>query len=219
MIVPTCSPRSAAVMPARDQAVHDLHVLDVARVCHHLDQRAVDRQRAFMLGEVGGAGLAKQLRLLPAGAIGVGGVHPVDVLDDGQAGRAERVGEQERAGVGAVRRDARARELVVVIGRKGAAHHRAGGGEVDRELVGDGRVLDIGDALRRQQRREDMAVLAGLAGGERGERADRQAEIEADAVEVAGADAGAGQDQQAVLGQELAELVDDRAGSLRRRDP
>ena len=80
-------------------------------------------------------------------------------------------------------------------------------------------VFDIGHALRREQRREDVAVLAGLAGGERGERPDRQAEVEADAVEVAGADAGAGQDQQAMLGQELAQFIDDRAGSLPRRDP
>ena len=38
----------------------------------------------------------------------------------------------------------------MVIWRKGAADHRAGRGEVDRELVGDGRVLHIGDAVRRR---------------------------------------------------------------------
>ncbi len=172
-----------------------------------------------MLGEVGGARLADQLRLLPAGAVGIGVVYAVDVLDDGQAGRAERVGEQERAGVGPVRRDARGRELVVVIRRKGAPHDRAGRGEVDRELVRDGRVLDVGDALRREQRREDVAVLARLARGERGERADRQAEVEADAIEVAGADAGAGQDKQTMLGQELAESRRRSGGSRRGRDP
>ena len=108
---------------------------------------------------------------------------------------------------------------MVVIGRKGAADDRAGRGEVDRELARDGRVLDIGDALRREQRGEDVAVLAGLARGERGERADRQAEVEADAVEVAGADAGAGQDEQPVLGQQLAELVHERKDRVRGRDP
>ena len=85
---------------------------------------------------------------------------------------------------------------------------------MDRELVRDGRVLDIGDALRREQRGEDVAILAGLAGGERGERPDRQAEVEADAVEVAGADAGAGQDEQAMLGQKLAKLIHDRQDRL-----
>ena len=36
-----------------------------------------------------------------------------------------------------------------------------------RELVGDGRVLDIGDALRREQRRENVAILTRLAGSQR----------------------------------------------------
>ena len=60
-----------------------------------------------------------------------------------------------------------------------------------------------------------MAVLAGLARGERGKRPDRQAEVEADAVEVAGADAGAGQNEQTVLGQELPEFVHERQDRFR----
>ena len=104
---------------------------------------------------------------------------------------------------------------MVVIRRKGAAHDRAGGGEVDRELVRDGRVLDIGDAFRREQRREDVAILAGFAGGERGERPDRKAEIEADAIQVTGTDSGAGQNEQTMLGQQLAELVHERKDRLR----
>jgi hypothetical protein len=44
----------------------------------------------------------------------------------------------------------------------------------------------------------------------RGERSDRQAEIEADAIDVAGADAGAGQDEQTVLGQEFSKFIHDR---------
>ena len=148
------------------------------------------------LCELGGAVVSRSnLRLLSVGSLGIGGVHPVHVLHDREAGRSERVGEQKRARVGPVGRDARARELVVVIRRKGAPDDRAGRGKVDRELVRDGRVLDIGDALRREQRREDVAILAGLAGGKRGERPDRQVKIEADAVDVAGADAGAGQDK------------------------
>ena len=96
---------------------------------------------------------------------------------------------------------------MVVIGREGAAHDRAGRRKVDRELGRDGRVLDIGDALRREQRREDVAVLARFAGGERGERPDRQAEVEADAVEMTGANAGAGQDEQTMLGQEFSKFI------------
>ena len=76
-------------------------------------------------------------------------------------------------------------------------------------------MLDVGDAFRREQRREDVAVLASLARGERGKRPDRQAEIEADAVKVAGADAGTGQNEQTVLGQKLPEFVHERKDRLR----
>ena len=99
---------------------------------------------------------------------------------------------------------------MVVIRRKGTAHDRAGRGEVDGELIGDGRVLDIGNALGREQRSQDVAVLTGLAGGERRERPDRQAEVETDAIEVAGADACTGQYQQTVLWQQLPEFVHER---------
>jgi hypothetical protein len=42
-------------------------------------------------------------------------------------------------------------ELMMVIRRKGALHNRAGCGEVNRKLVRDGWVLDIGYLLRREQ--------------------------------------------------------------------
>src|SRR5262245_38780534 len=98
-----------------------------------------------------------------------------------------------------MQRDARRRELMMVVGREGAADDRASCTEVDRELARDGGVLDIGHALRREQARQDVAVLASLAGCERRERADRQPEVKTDAVEMAGADAGAGQDEQTML--------------------
>jgi hypothetical protein len=47
-----------------------------------------------------------------------------------------------------VRRNTRAREFVVVIGRKATPDDRAGRRKVNRQLAGDGRVLDVGDALR-----------------------------------------------------------------------
>jgi hypothetical protein len=91
---------------ARHESVHDLHVLDVARGRHDLQERAVERQRALMLRELSGAGLTEQLRLFSVGSLGIGGVHPIDVLHDREAGRAERIGEQKRSCVGPVRGDA-----------------------------------------------------------------------------------------------------------------
>ena len=80
----------------------------------------------------------------------------------------------------------------MMIRRKGAPDDRAGRGEVNGELICDSRVLEVGDTLRREQKREDVAILAGFARGKRGKRPDRQAEIETNAVDVASADAGAG---------------------------
>ena len=73
---------------------------------HNLEERAVERQRAFMLRELSGAVLAEQLRFFPVGPIRIGGVNPINVLHDRQAGSSERIGEQKRACVGAVRRNA-----------------------------------------------------------------------------------------------------------------
>ena len=60
-----------------------------------------------------------------------------------------------------------------------------------------------------------MAVLAGFARGEGRERANRKAEVERDAVKVTGADAGARQNEQAMLLQKLAEFVHDRKDRIR----
>ena len=62
----------------------------------------------------------------------------------------------------------------------------------------------------RQQRRENVAVLTGFACGERGERPDRETQVERDAVKVASADAGARQNKQTMLLHELAKFVHDR---------
>jgi hypothetical protein len=140
----------------------------VSRVRHDLEECTVERQRTLKFLKLGGARLAEELRPLPVGSMGISGVHPVHVLHDRKAGSSQRVSEQKCAGVCPVERDARGRELMMVIRRKGAPHDRAGRREVDGELVCDGRVLDIGDALRREQARKDMAVLAGLACGEGG---------------------------------------------------
>jgi hypothetical protein len=55
-----------------------------------------------------------------------------------------------------------------------------------------------------------VAILAGLARGERGERTHGQPEIKTNAVDVAGADASAGQNEQAVLRQEIPQFVHER---------
>ncbi len=86
---------------------------------------------------------------------------------------------------------------------------------MDRQLVRDRAVLDIGDAFRREQRCENVAILASFARSQRREGADWKAEVEGDAVKVTGANTGARQDEQAMLLHELAEFVHDRKDRVR----
>ena len=99
---------------------------------------------------------------------------------------------------------------MMVIWRKGAPDNRACRGKVNGELVRDSGMLDIGDALRSEQTCKDLTVLAGLARSKRSKRPNRQAKVEANAVDVAGADAGTGQDEQTVLRQKRPQLVHER---------
>ena len=69
-------------------------------------RRRVEGQGSVKLGEVADARLSQELCRVLVGAVGVGGVDTVDVFDDCQAGGSERVGEEERTGVGPVGRDA-----------------------------------------------------------------------------------------------------------------
>ena len=71
-----------------------------------------------MLYKVGRTRLAKQGRVLPAGALRVGVIHSINVLHNREACRSQRISEQKRAGVSSMGRDARGGELVVMIGRK-----------------------------------------------------------------------------------------------------
>ena len=137
--------------PARNQSVHHLHTRDVTRIRHNLEERRIERQRALMLRKFDGACLPEQLRSLPVVSIWITGVHTIHVLHDRESRSTQRVGEQKCAGVGPVQRDARGRDLMMVIRRKGARHDRARRGEVNRELARDSGVLDIGDALRCKQ--------------------------------------------------------------------
>ena len=86
---------------------------------------------------------------------------------------------------------------------------------MDRKLVRDRAVLDVGDAFRRQQRGEYVAVLTGFARGQWRERADGQAEIESDAIKVTRADSGARQNEETVLLHQLAKFVDDGQDRVR----
>jgi hypothetical protein len=205
--------------PASNETIHELHALEMARGRHDFGKRTIERQSPLALCEVRGAHLAKQLRLLPVGTLWVGVIHPINVLDDREARRSKRVSEQKSARVSAVRGQARARELMMVIGRKGAAHNGACGGKVDRKLVRDRAMLDVGDAFRRQQRGKDMAILAGFARGQRREGADRKAEVESDAVKVARSDSGARQNKQTMLLASVSGVRPRLGGSRLRHDP
>src|SRR5262249_35677522 len=135
MIDPTCWPRSAPVRrPGTSPFTSCTRSMWRAVA---MTSRSVRSNGSVPLSfrELGGARFAEQLRLLPVGSLGIGGVDPIHVLDDREASRSERVGDQKRAGVGAVRRDARGRELVVMIGREGAADDRAGRHEMNGELI------------------------------------------------------------------------------------
>ncbi len=104
MIVPTCSPRSAAVSRPGTRPFTTCTRSRWRAVAHDFEERAVERQRSLMLCEIGRARLAQHFRLLSVRTLRIGIVHAIDVLDDGEPRRAERVGEQKGAGVGAVRR-------------------------------------------------------------------------------------------------------------------
>src|SRR5579862_8301859 len=112
-------------------------------------------------------------------------------------------------------REAGARELMMMVRGKGAAHHGAGGGKVDRELVCDRAVLDIGDALRREQSCEYVPILPCFGRGQRRKRTNWKAEVESDAIEMARADSGARQNEQAMLLEKLAQFVDDGKDRVR----
>jgi hypothetical protein len=49
--------------PAWNESVHDLHALDVSRVRHDIEERAIERQRSPELRKFGGARFPKQLHI------------------------------------------------------------------------------------------------------------------------------------------------------------
>lgn len=53
-----------------------------------------------------------------------------------------------------------------------------------RKLVGDGGVLEVGHPVGGEQGREEMSVLLGFGGGQPGQDAGGQAEVEPDAEDM-----------------------------------
>src|SRR5262245_4287151 len=164
MIVPTCAPRSAAVsrpgtspLTSCTRSMWRAVAMTSSRVrsngsvplCFARSAALVSRSNLafFPPGPLGSAAYTPSTSLH-------GVRHPSNVLNDREACRSDRISEQKRAGVSSMGRDARGGELVVVIGRKGAPHDRAGGAKVDRKLVRYGGVLEVGHAFRREQKRE-----------------------------------------------------------------
>ena len=92
--------------PARNESVHDLHALQVARGRHDVQQRPVDRQRAHLCCEIGGARFADQVRRRSDSSMWIGVIDTIDVLDDREPSGAQRVGDEKGTRVRPVRRDA-----------------------------------------------------------------------------------------------------------------
>ena len=65
----------------------------MCRALVHLEERAIEWQRALELRKFGGARFPEQLRLFPIGTLGIGGVHPVHVLHDREARSSQRISE------------------------------------------------------------------------------------------------------------------------------
>ncbi len=152
--------------------------------------------------------------MLPVCSLGVCRINTIHVFNDRESCRAEGIGQKECTCVSTVRGNARTWEFVVVVRRKGASDHGAGSREVNRQLVGDCRMLDIGNTFWCKEGSENVTILAGFAGCERCQRTDRQAKIETNAVQMAGSDASTGQDKQTMFRKELANLVNDREDSF-----
>ena len=91
--------------PAQHESVHDLHTLDVSRCCHYIEERTIERQRAFVRCEVGDGGLPEELRLLPTRTFGAVVYTPSTSSTIVKPGRSERVGDQKRTRVSPVIRD------------------------------------------------------------------------------------------------------------------
>jgi len=101
--------------------------------------------------------------------------------------------------------------------RVAVGHHGPAGHQVHGELVGDCGMREVGHALLGEQRGNEVAVLFGLGGGQRGQHASGQTEVEPDPEDMAAPDAPSGEDQQPMLRQHRPQLRHDwhdRVGAL-----
>ena len=177
MIVPTSSPLSAAsTCPG----------LRPLTICSSLHQRARGRYSTTTRSTTT-SGRSRSIELLRGDPrdvrrgrvlLRIVGVEAVLVLDEDRARRAEDLGRQEHAGVGAVRRDAAALlALLPVAERRHAGHDRdAAELEVERQLlevVGQ----DVDAAVLREQHLQHARVLHRDVLAERREHAGRHLEL------------------------------------------
>ena len=97
-----------------------------------------------------------------------------------------------------------------MVGRVRVRHDGRRRAQEDGEVVGDAGVREVHHPVLGQQCGEDVAVLLRVRGRQGRQHARREAEVEADAVDVAAPDAGAGRDEQLVVDERLDQFLDDR---------
>ena len=134
MTVPTGSPSSAAVNCPGFSPLTNWISRDVARAQHQLEHRALDHQVVEVaLEQVLHADARDVRRALVL--LRIGGEQPVLVLDVDHLARAEHLGDQEAAGVGALRRNAPDQRVALpqLVGRHALADHRAALHQVVRQ--------------------------------------------------------------------------------------
>ena len=182
----------------------------MARVLHEIENRALDDQ----VVEVERHKIGHDMRGDELGVrvlLRIGGVETVLVLDVDHPARAEHLGDQEAAGVGPLRRNAADDRVLLpqLVGRHSLADHRAADLQIVRQDA-EALRLDERNSVSGEQVVQHLRVLPGDRGAEHREDADRQAEIDREAVDVARARAGAGAENHLVLRQVGDDLVDQR---------
>ena len=165
-----------------------------------VEQDAVERQRRQVALPAARRRVISSMKRAFGCSFGSRVVEAVDVLDQGQVRAAEALGEQVRAGVGAVRRDAAhaGRMLPERVRRVAVEDHARRGLDEERQQVAEDLRRDRHHAVRRKQRAEHVGVAEGVGDGQLGQHAGRQPEVDADREDVPAAHAAARADDQLV---------------------
>lgn len=98
---------------ARHQAVDHLDLADTGGIGHNLKEGPVYGQRSTGFQQAGRCRLGQEPGLAGLRPVRVIAVDAIHILDDGQAGRPQGIGQQEGAGIRPVGRDARTRKFVM----------------------------------------------------------------------------------------------------------